>query len=120
MFKADAEGVEVLWSTDYDTFNLVATPVILDDMLFGGDARGRLRCIDLETGSFIGKPVPRDAKGGSSASMSVLAAGGKLILLTSKGVIHVGEPTSGGFREIMQCDPFVKEDAPRLPRAREP
>jgi outer membrane protein assembly factor BamB len=113
LFGPGKDGAVTRWRTSYSTLHLMATPVIIDGMICNGDDNGRFRCLDVQTGRQLGKPAPRDTRGGSTPSLSVTAAGGWLILLSSRGVVHVGRPTQEGFRETAQCDVFAGKGVPR-------
>jgi outer membrane protein assembly factor BamB len=113
LFEPRKDGAVTRWRTSYSTLHLMATPVIIDGMICNGDDNGRFRCLDVQTGRQFGKSGPRDTRGGSTPSLSVIAAGGWLILLSSRGVVHVGQPTQEGFSETAQCDVFAGKSVPR-------
>jgi hypothetical protein len=70
-----------------------------------------MRCLDLETGRQIGEAQPTDS--GSSRCLSLTAADGKLIILSGSGVLHIGDATPEGYREISRCDLYSDKRAPK-------
>lgn len=76
--------------------------VVMDGHIYGVDGNaggGSLRCIEWKTGK---ERWAKDLGFGS-----LMAADGKLIVLTEKGRLIVAEAAPAGYRELAQCDVAV-------------
>ncbi len=102
---------KVLWRIDFAIMNMMTTPVVAGGNLYAVDSTAKMRCIDLRSGRQIGESEPTDT--GGSASLSVTAAAGRLLILSSSGVLFIGEATSGGYREISRCELYGSERKPK-------
>jgi outer membrane protein assembly factor BamB len=87
---------------NHDMANHFSSCVYLDGYLYGVDGdynfdikRCTLRCMDAENGELMWK----EPTGGAS----LCAAGGKLIVLTTKGTLHIIEATPTAYEEISSC-----------------
>jgi outer membrane protein assembly factor BamB len=93
--------------------NDVATSVLLHDHIYGFDlkdiqsklhrpSRGQLRCIEFETGNVVWST---DRTG----QVSLVAADGKLFMLSDEGVLIVAAATPDEYRELARVDVFPGE-----------
>jgi outer membrane protein assembly factor BamB len=112
LFLPSSKQPKVLWRTSFDILNLTSTPVTVNGMIYCISSRARMCCIDLESGQQIGKSAPADS--GPSACLSLTAAGQKLIILSASGILHIGETTPDGYREIGQYDVLQDANKPRM------
>jgi len=74
--------------------------VLIDGYIYGNDGfagrrSGAFRCLDVETGRVMWSE--------SLGFGSLIAADGKLILLTERGDLHIAEATPSGYREISRA-----------------
>ena len=118
LFTAGDRGIEPAWKTDA-LFPVLGTPVIVDGDVYlavtagraGGRADASLQCLDLATG----KPLwpPQLTVRGSSPSLSLVAADGKLVVLDNKGMLRIAQPTADGLTQISSCDLYNGESTLR-------
>ena len=95
-----------LWST-------IATPVFVDGYIYGchnlpyddNPDRGILRCLNAETGELCWE---KDLGHG----FTFVAAAGKLIILTTRGMLHIAEATPSSYQEISSGDVLGGERKP--------
>jgi outer membrane protein assembly factor BamB len=80
--------------------NQFSSSVLVDGFLFGIDddesKRASLRCLNWETGKLLWEEK-------SIGFGSLMAADGKLIILTEKGELVIAQASSGGFEEISRA-----------------
>jgi len=110
LFRSGPEEVEVLWRSPFPIMNLVSTPVIEGERIFGSDSIGRLHCLDLGNGREITAPDQLD---GGIRCVSPITSDGRLVVLSSEGILHAGDATAEGYREIAQCDVLQGANRPR-------
>jgi outer membrane protein assembly factor BamB len=99
----------------------LATPVLVNGDLFGSDWPTSLgnwewaaflrldwpfQCLDWKTGAVMWEK--------SMKYVSLMAAGGKLIMLEANGTLHVAEATPREYRELSSADVFGGGNKPRL------
>jgi outer membrane protein assembly factor BamB len=116
LFEITDEGPTVLWRSP-DLCTEITTPVIIDGYIYGcqsGPYTGAaaLRCIDLETGRLMwDKSLPDETSW--QKSVTLMAANGKLIILTAKGMLSIAEATPTGYTEISGCDVYNGKEKQR-------
>lgn len=79
--------------------SIIATPLILDDHIYGMDSYGELRCLELATGDRVWEDltvVPR-ARWGMA---HLVRNGDKVWLFNEKGELIIGRLSPGGFKEM--------------------
>jgi outer membrane protein assembly factor BamB len=97
LFDVTAKPPRALWRSELFKTHF-SSFVRLDNHIYGidGDARqpsaGVLRCVDLRTG--------RQAWSTPCGFGSLIAAGGRLIVVTSAGTVVVADATPAGYREL--------------------
>jgi len=111
LLDIEGETPVVVWKSP-DLWSEFATPVILNGYIYGclGGPNYRptsLRCISLESGRIawektFGESYEQDG-------ISLMAADGKLIILTEQGTFSIAEATPSGYQEISSCDVFGGE-----------
>jgi len=111
LLDTEEEKPRVVWKSQ-DLWSEFATPVILNGYIYGclGGPNSRptfLRCISLESGRMVwekgfGKSYHQDG-------ISLMAADGKLIILTDQGMLSIAEAGLSGYQEISSCDVFGDE-----------
>ena len=101
----DIKGEEpkVLWK-NLNMSSDISSPVMIDGYIYGceggpGVGFGSLRCLDVETGE-----VMWEEDLGRVVSISLMAADGKLIILNSKGNLHIAEAKPEAYKEISSGD----------------
>ena len=97
------EEPKVLWK-NLNMSSEISSPVMIDGYIYGcegGPDKGfsSLRCLDVETGE-----VMWEEDFGRVASISLMAAAGKLIILNSKGNLHIAEANPEAYKEISGGD----------------
>jgi len=92
---------ELVWE-NHDMANHFSSCVYIDGYLYGVDGdyhysikKCTLRCVDAKTGELMWE-VP-------TGGASLTAADGKLIVLTTKGTLHIAEATPTAYVEISSC-----------------
>jgi outer membrane protein assembly factor BamB len=100
-------GLEIVWQNK-EMNNVFTSSVLIDGHIYGYDGTTRrsvLKCIDFDTGT---RKWEQKLDFGS-----LIAADGKLIILTQKGTLRIAEATPKGFREIASARVLrVPENAP--------
>jgi len=93
---------ELVWE-NHDMANHFSSCVYIDGYLYGVDGdyhysikKCTLRCVDAKTGELRWE----EPTGGASLT----AADGKLIVLTTKGTLHIAEATPTAYVEISSCE----------------
>jgi outer membrane protein assembly factor BamB len=92
LFEFSAATIKQVWRNK-DLAAHISTPVLHDGLLFGphGECdKGPLRCVDWETGAL--KWEDRSIRGGA-----LILAGNELIVVSSKGELHIGPAVAKGF-----------------------
>jgi outer membrane protein assembly factor BamB len=101
LFDIGGDAPKILWTNKIMNSNN-GSPVMLNGFLYicqGGidEISGSLRCLDVKTGKMAweeklnGRPI------------SLMAAGGNLIILDDRGALFIAEATASGYREISRC-----------------
>jgi outer membrane protein assembly factor BamB len=95
MIEHSPAGARVLWRTKALAMHF-ATPLYVDGHFYGvssnAGATGALRCVDVNTGAVVwSQPMPHG---------SVIAAGGRLIILTERGDLICAEATPERYKEL--------------------
>jgi outer membrane protein assembly factor BamB len=101
LFDINSDTPNILWSNKNVNSNN-GSPVMINGFLYichGGiqGITGSLRCLDVKTGKMTweeklnGRPI------------SLIAAGGNLILLDDKGWLFIAEASSSEYREVSRC-----------------
>jgi outer membrane protein assembly factor BamB len=99
MLELQGNKLQPLWQ-NRSVASQVSSHIYIDGYIYGHDSdasmsSGNLVCVDAETG---------ESKWAERMGMlSVIAIGGRLVILDSRGVLHVAEATSEGYREIAQA-----------------
>jgi outer membrane protein assembly factor BamB len=101
LVRCKKDGIEEVWKGDGALSSQYATPVVRDGYLYGCDGRSdagtvALRCLELKSGKV------RWSKESFGCS-SVIAADGRLILLTEEGDLVIGDVSPEGFRELARA-----------------
>ena len=95
LYEVSAAGIKERWRNKLLKSH-VSTPVIADGHLFGldgqADPKAALVCLDLATGA---EKWREPGIGGA-----LVAAGGRLVVLTEKGELIIAEASSSGFRPL--------------------
>ena len=101
----DIKGDEskLLWK-NLNMSSEISSPVMIDGYIYGchgGPDMGfcSLRCLDVETGEIMW-----EEDFGRVASISLMAADGKLIIFDSKGNLHIAEANPAAYQEISGGD----------------
>jgi outer membrane protein assembly factor BamB len=105
LLDINGEKPKVLWENK-NLLNDINTSVLIDGYLYGchGPVRYQeavLRCANFETGEVMWE---KDL--GQQRSMSLSAAGDKLIILDNKGVLHIANASPKVFDEISSAQLF--------------
>jgi len=103
LLNIKGEEPKVLWK-NLNMFSEISTPVMIDGYIYGchgGPEVGfcSLRCLDVETGEAMW-----EEDFGRVASISLMAAAGKLIILNGKGNLHIAEANPEAYKEISGGD----------------
>jgi outer membrane protein assembly factor BamB len=101
LLRCKKDAVDEVWSNDRVLSSQYVSPVIQGDYLYGCDGRAdagtvTLRCLELTTGKV------RWSKE-SFGSSSIIAADGKLILLTDAGDLVLADCSPDGYRELARA-----------------
>jgi outer membrane protein assembly factor BamB len=91
----------------------ISSPVAIDSFIYGcngGPYSGHnsLRCLSVETGDVLW-----EQSWGSAQTLSISAAGGKLLVLQENGTLHIAEASPSSYRELAQGDVLAGEKKPR-------
>lgn len=99
LLKADSTGLTSLYENT-DMKNHVNSSVLYQGHLYGFDgqqgSRGRLTCMDFETGT-----VKWSERGLSIGALMI--AGGKIVAMLDKGELLVTEASPGGYKELARA-----------------
>ena len=98
LFKLGDGEPQPVWESKVLSCQLV-TPALLDGHLYGTDGnvgRGDIKCVEFLTG--VQKWVQKNV-----GHAQVMAAGGKLILLTEAGELIVAEARPDGYKELARA-----------------
>jgi outer membrane protein assembly factor BamB len=100
LLRAKKDGLEEIWKNDKTLSCHYGTPVFLDGCLYGFDGRqeegARLRCVEMKSGD-----VKWTAEGFGCGSM--LAADGKLIILTEDGDLVLAKANPDKYEELARA-----------------
>jgi outer membrane protein assembly factor BamB len=96
----------VLWKSP-DLYTEISNAVIVDGHIYGGQGgpykyAASLRCVDLETGKLKWERIMSEAM--FNGCVSLMAADGKLIILTDDGMLVIAEASAEGYKEISRCE----------------
>jgi outer membrane protein assembly factor BamB len=110
-FLLDIGGEEpkVLWK-NLNMHSEISSPVMIDGYIYG--CRGgpdpvfySLLCLNVETGEVMWEEdLKTKEELYKPKTVSLMAAGGKLIILEDDGTLHVAEATPSAYKEISSCD----------------
>jgi outer membrane protein assembly factor BamB len=98
LLKMAPEGLEPVWQSEVLS-NLFTSSVYLDGFIYGIDdhrRRNTLRCIEAQTGKLRWSQKIDFG--------SLIAAAGKLIVLTERGELKIAEATPEAYREIVSAN----------------
>lgn len=94
------ENPSVVWQND-NLVTFFSSAVLVDGYLYGshGDETfASLRCVDFNTGKLKWEAFPE-----GKAITSLIAADGKLIILSEKGTLHIAKATPEAYTELATC-----------------
>jgi outer membrane protein assembly factor BamB len=105
LLAVSGEKPTVLWRSS-DLTTEISDGVVLDGYLYGGQGgpyrfHASLRCVDLATGQLKWEKVVSESM--SPACVSLMVAGGKLVVLTDDGVLAIAEASADAYKEISRC-----------------
>lgn len=108
-------GPTVRWRCP-DLHTEITNPVVVDGFIYGcleGPyvVDSDLRCVDLDSGQLRWAKSFSDSR--AKKSVSLMAAGGKLIILTDTGILAIAEATPEAYTEISSCDLYLGEKTVR-------
>jgi outer membrane protein assembly factor BamB len=94
-----------IWSNNKEGSE-IGSPVLVGGYIYasyGGPnvADASIRCMDPSTGQILWEERPQGRE--SESVISMMAADGKLIILTGKGILIVAEANPSGYKEIARC-----------------
>jgi outer membrane protein assembly factor BamB len=97
MLELQGDGLRLLWQNEQIASHF-SSHIYLDGYIYGHDSdvrssRGNLICVDAETGK-----IQWAEKMGM---ISIISVGGKLLILDSKGILHMAEATPEAFEETV-------------------
>jgi outer membrane protein assembly factor BamB len=106
LLTVGAEKPALLWKSS-DLTTEISDAVALDGYLYGGQGGpyrygASLRCVDLETGKLKWERIMSEAM--FIGCVSLMAADGKLIILTDDGMLVIAEASAEGYKEISRCE----------------
>lgn len=100
LVRGKKDGIEEIWKNNESLICHYSTPVAINEFLFGFDGRqeegANFRCVEWKTGKVRWK---QDGFGCGS----VLAADGKLFVMTEGGELVLVQPTGETYRELARA-----------------